>query len=510
RYRIDEDSDFIDADRRLIYIANLDAWSILALVGTAPESLFRLLGDFMINYICASPSIGVSFSTEGLETFALQFSFPYRVWRSSAKPMSDNRKKKPSGEPLRASRNVTFLRRLAKHGETQTQTDVIHATNISCMVTGYDQSRWTGLVFSETWFDEILDDPSPDMIARYENDFLDGLVFDPLCRGKDDATKSRWSPRPYFIRVLEIRILQIHREWAFVCYNLDRHMRAITERHKEFITRVRAPTQAPRESRPSQGQILREFDEFEKGLSELKDMFEEVAQDLKETVRRGESFMKTDVLYFLNYDEPSEDASHCFPHLTQIRKTFHFLEQLQQRVGDMQQRCKGMMDDGVSARKIYRLQLPLAASPDNLHHFEPRVLAWITIMTQPLIVTAAIFGCDDIVTFKRNWQNFVIVLVVITTFLIIILAVMLRLVKRRWARRSPDSDPDDLDGGQNSTGDGVCQENEQGQGQPSVPRRPTFFTAVVDRLQSRGIRGTIAGSPSTRGQIMGLEQAVSR
>lgn len=115
------------------------------------------------------------------------------------------------------------------------------------------------------------------------------------------------------------------------------------------------PAKEPREVQSRQGQILREFDEFERGFSELKDILEELAQDLKETVRSGESFMNTDVRYFINYDE-SEDASLCIPHLTQIRNTFNILEQLGMRLRDMQQKCRDLMDEAVSARKIVSLQ----------------------------------------------------------------------------------------------------------------------------------------------------------
>lgn len=124
-----------------------------------------------------------------------------------------------------------------------------------------------------------------------------------------------------------------------------------------MITRARVPAKEPREFQSRQGQTLREFDEFERGFSELKDILEELAQDLKETVRSGESFMNTDVRYFINYDE-SEDASLCIPHLTQIRNTFNILEQLGMRLRDMQQKCRDLMDEAVSARKIVSLQHP--------------------------------------------------------------------------------------------------------------------------------------------------------
>lgn len=96
----------------------------------------------------------------------------------------------------------------------------------------------------------------------------------------------------------------------------------------------------------------RELDELENGINDMKEIWVELAQDLQETVRCGELFMKSDVLYFRNHDEPSDDASTCFPPLTQIRKTFNNLEQLRQKLDDMQKKCREMAEDVASASKM--------------------------------------------------------------------------------------------------------------------------------------------------------------
>lgn len=44
------------------YIVDLSRWAVLALVGSAPESLYRQLADFLLNYILSRPSLGVHFS----------------------------------------------------------------------------------------------------------------------------------------------------------------------------------------------------------------------------------------------------------------------------------------------------------------------------------------------------------------------------------------------------------------------------------------------------------------
>lgn len=162
----------------------------------------------------------------------MEFSLPYRAWRSTKELLRDERVKSSSGEPLRVSRDVSFLRQLVSDDQSGGNIDAIYSTQISCIVTGYDQWRWTAIVLAEAWFDEEVDEdenPPPDTLERYENDFQDslnsmpdGLIPDALCRGQIDATKSEWFPRPYFLRVLEVRLAQVYWEWGSVYYNMNR------------------------------------------------------------------------------------------------------------------------------------------------------------------------------------------------------------------------------------------------------------------------------------------------
>ncbi|EFQ34529.1 uncharacterized protein GLRG_09673 [Colletotrichum graminicola M1.001] len=336
RYSEDGDDSVVDTDRRLIYVANLDAWGIMALVGTSPESLFRVLGDFVLNYTCANPSIGVSFS-----------------------------------------------------------------------------------------------------IRRHEN----------------------------------------------------------------FIRRVRTPTLDQVPPIPKQRKILEEFDELENGLRYFKEVLDELAQVLQENVRSGELFMKTDVLYFRNYDEPSDDASICFPYLAQIRKTFTNLEQLRQRLGDMQQKCKEMVEEVASVRKMHRQQLNILTPV----HYSPTVLAWITILTFPLIITAALFSCDDIFIFKRSWKSFLLVWLVITVIVLAIAAIRVWLFQ---SQKTPDNEIEGscnplnaLDSQEKTAADQITQE---------VPRCATLFTGVIGVFQKRGVGKAVAENPRIRDQIIALETCGSR
>ncbi|KXH56735.1 hypothetical protein CSAL01_03179 [Colletotrichum salicis] len=152
----------------------------------------------------------------------MEFSFPLRIWCSSPVLMRDRREETSSGQRLRSSRDVKFLRQLAPTEKLGgATTDGIYSGHISAMVTGYDQFRWTGLALVEDWFETSSDDPGPDSLERYENDFEDGVLSDPLARGKVDVAGSSWDPRPYFVHILQVRLTQVHREWVFLLSKID-------------------------------------------------------------------------------------------------------------------------------------------------------------------------------------------------------------------------------------------------------------------------------------------------
>lgn len=161
--------------------------------------------------------------------------------------MRDHRAKSSDEEFLRSSQDVTFLRALAGCRAGGDGIDAIYSSHISCIVTGYDQFRWTCILLCEAWFEvEVIGLPTPDSIARYEGEMQDmveslGVVdvvnsrekvtlSDPLVRGKSmilDSTAEMWLPRPYFLHVLEIRLGQIYTEFDGVFYNFDRWMKGI-------------------------------------------------------------------------------------------------------------------------------------------------------------------------------------------------------------------------------------------------------------------------------------------
>ncbi|KAI3558967.1 hypothetical protein CABS02_01007 [Colletotrichum abscissum] len=210
-----------DAERRLLYLTNLDCWTILALVKTAPYSQAKLLGNFFHKHICSRTSIGVSFEPNGPQTFFLEFHLPFRVWRITKHLLKDERIKGSDNEALRSSRDVTYL---MPHEEGDEGDDVhgLYSGHIACSVSGHDYWRWTAHFAIDTWFDET--NGINDQVTRYENDREDGVEWDPCSGGQDDARKPFWFPRIWFLRIFGIRLDQIKDEWESICLHLGQNL----------------------------------------------------------------------------------------------------------------------------------------------------------------------------------------------------------------------------------------------------------------------------------------------
>ncbi|KAK1546375.1 hypothetical protein CPAR01_00342 [Colletotrichum paranaense] len=357
--------DTIDAERRLIYAVDLSRWGLLAIIGSAPESLYRVLVDFLLNYVLSRPYIGVHFATEGPVTFAMEFSFPYSVWRTSRTLMQDNRAKGHNKGALRSTDDVTFLRALAGSNTDGESIDAIHSSHMSCLVTGYDQYRWTGILFCETWYEvETTGLPTPDSIARYEAEQRDveesfGVVklSDPLRRGKGDmfdSTLTMWRPRAYFLGIFGIRFSQIHRESQVLFHNMYKRTEGIETRHRNLLQRMLKSVRG-RQAPGSRADVLDELDNAEEGILLAKGIVRTLARTMEEIVSTGESFLTTDANYFLDtkgQPDDGPDGSSCYSDLSQIRRITTDLRRLRQRFGVLQTRYEEMIKDSSAAKDM--------------------------------------------------------------------------------------------------------------------------------------------------------------
>jgi hypothetical protein len=96
----------------------------------------------------------------------------------------------------------------------------MHEVAISYVVTGSDDWRFVGYAFVDQELDGLLIDQS-------EED----LAFDQIAAGEIEAKFPIWRPRDHWVRVLEVRVEQVRREWELLEYRVrhgvNRYVRAL-------------------------------------------------------------------------------------------------------------------------------------------------------------------------------------------------------------------------------------------------------------------------------------------
>ncbi|KXH47346.1 hypothetical protein CSIM01_05283 [Colletotrichum simmondsii] len=402
-------------------------------------------------------SIGVAFASHGPQIFSLEFHLPFRVWRITKGLLKDERVKKSDNKALRSSRNVTYLMPPAENGE-ETQVHGIYSGHVACLVSGYDYWRWTAHFAIDTWFDE--DEGINDQVTRYDNDREDGFEWDPCSGGQDDARRPLWYPRVWFLRIFGIRLDQIKDEWESIALHLGQSIDREDSKHQNLL----------HEARVSPGSAVSEqqhlTDTLETTMLESRGILQDLLSDLHELVKVGASFMSTEVNFFLNNDGQPGQAAECYPYLTEIRGRFNDLGQLSFRLENYQARCTFLIEHCESSKKnalqnfspilekriaesslgVLRMQVEmeklrneylqlklrndqlLAIGPGDVE--EVRVLAFSTLLTQAFSQTTALFSADGVIAFTKNWQSFLLSLLVAYGINITIGAAFLAWIRR--------------------------------------------------------------------------------
>ncbi|KZL75292.1 transcription factor SEF1, partial [Colletotrichum tofieldiae] len=287
---------------------------------------------------------------DGPETFCLQFSLPFYVWRSSKRHSVDPRTRKSNGKRLRVSREMTSLEMFAHNRLDTSDIDVIYQSHISCIVTGYDQRHWTAILAVDHWFEQELDDAEfsmPDSLERYQDDIDCGLRTDPLSRGQDDAEISRWTPRPYFLRIMGIRLTQVIKEWEGLMYHIEKILQGFAERQKDLQNQEQFLNGACRgisANGSEENTFLAKVLEFRGIVSDINDA-------LRKTIRSGDSFLESDIFWFYPGQEPMSDDNDCQSQLVQIRRLLQGVRRLGEQFRDMEIALQNMSQDAEKLRE---------------------------------------------------------------------------------------------------------------------------------------------------------------
>ena len=187
-------------------------------MATASESQTPGLRSAIHEHLAFENFIGVTFPPKGIAMFQLAFHLPYYVLRKSLKAHKDHRLH-ANGRPLRQSQDVSFL------DWSSGSSSFLYEAQVSCLVSGTDDSRWVAYAFVDNYFE--VDGDGRETVSSYHEDSLgEGcLRVDPLTFGTCPVDMPVWNPRKYFLMVLRVRLNHINREWQHLVTKIKESIR---------------------------------------------------------------------------------------------------------------------------------------------------------------------------------------------------------------------------------------------------------------------------------------------
>jgi hypothetical protein len=144
---------------------------------------------------------------------------PYYVLKIGKELLKDTRKKF-NGEPLRQSRELPFLSRPMNVSKSTDGHHCLYEAQISVIVTGIDHWVWAAYGFVDTYFGSK---ETADSYHRLKGRF--GGRADPLAAGELNADEPIWTPREYFLKVVEIRMKQVLKEWNRIVRTVEKEIK---------------------------------------------------------------------------------------------------------------------------------------------------------------------------------------------------------------------------------------------------------------------------------------------
>lgn len=192
-----------DADRRLVYLTDLDRWSTLALLSTASKFQIEPLRHALYRHVAPEAYIGLAICP--YEMFELAFHLPFRAWRSEN-----------NGDHGSSVSDVSFLDWDGK------STGFLHSAVYSCTVAGSDEWNWVAYCFIDTQFQGFSEERESPESCFDTMQGLGSLPLDPCGNMSFTNDKTGPNPRCWFLQVLEARLKMVISEWRNIAQQIER------------------------------------------------------------------------------------------------------------------------------------------------------------------------------------------------------------------------------------------------------------------------------------------------
>ena len=281
----------ISADRRVIYINNLNASTISILANTTSRLETPAIQRTIFRHLAAQTSLDV-YIARGFKTFSLELHISYFCLRKDGNlTQCDQRQRWDRAGPLR--RSLACPARPNGNAPGSHPSFSIYETQLSIAVTGVDHWRWTAWGFVDTWFEP------GDAVSVYDEGEVSGSRPDPLSNGQLDVEPPECLPRKYFLRLLEIQIGLIAKEWEYILCIVGQEVRAI-ETDPLFTFPERSfQNKDGRES-------VRRLASWNGDMIRLVGT---LLKTLSQTLVAWDAFQRTDISYFIDTDTCDDISS---------------------------------------------------------------------------------------------------------------------------------------------------------------------------------------------------------
>ncbi|RYP46530.1 hypothetical protein DL768_007277 [Monosporascus sp. mg162] len=325
------------ATRRARYVANIDRWTVLSLAASASESQAPALGEFIYRHLqwTTGTRLHTRIITEGIPLYALEFHLPFYALRRHRKTMRDLRTRR-TGEPLRQSQDVTFLR---------------------------------------TFF-EKNDNSGYDIIYQAKNLSDHKVRLDPFTAGETTSHPALCEPREYFLQVLAVRLTNTKHEWEKLVLFIEE---AIGTYMSDYWARL-----AQTESSSSK---------FHNWMKMTTALLRELINTIQEYVRELDLFFSKWVYYFCGFTHSTNVSDRAIVSLTTIDKVRDELERLSIKLHNFMDNLAKDISREVTLRLAHENNestLSQQAAGRDL-----RVLTWITFLSLPIALAAALLSTSQ-------------------------------------------------------------------------------------------------------------------
>ncbi|RSL85263.1 hypothetical protein CEP52_016195 [Fusarium oligoseptatum] len=323
----------LNADRRLLFITDLDHWSMMVLVSTLSIHQAKALRDSLYRHLAFRGFLGSTYLPSGFSTFQLAFDLPYYAFRVAPchSPPHDHRKRKSAGsEALRNITDLSFLVRKPKCPVPPTTKAYLCEAQTTVLISGADPWRWVAYCFVDTYFEsedrrESVDAYDEDVVIDDESNVC--FQPDPFTTAESEADHPVLDPREYFLIVLESRLRQAKYEWSNLATNMEASI-------NEYINTCPITMTDPPSTPPDDPLAVRQSRSW---AVRTKKLLRPLIQKLEATINQLDS-LKTDKTFATLVGRADRFISEIGDHTKRLRGSLEDLENLCKA-------CDGYIDD---------------------------------------------------------------------------------------------------------------------------------------------------------------------